>query len=146
MDETATLSATSRRWSVSAAYDAMQAGSLLYIDIRDGVECADGFPVGAAHVPLYRFDTVGTAHLNAQFVDEIRTLLRGHGCDGAVRRAAVGCAHGVRSRQAVMLLALAGIVVDDVPGGWDGRRDELGRVIEPGWRQVGLPIATKPAA
>jgi len=54
------------------------------------------------------------------------------------------CGHGVRSRQAVQLLAYAGIEVDEVPAGWhgDGHGAEAGVADHRGWLESGAAIAS----
>jgi rhodanese-related sulfurtransferase len=130
----------SRRWTVREAWQAMTRGTLRYVDIRDDAELAAGWPPGAAHIALYATDEQGRARLSRAFVPAVRALVEAAKRGEGPPRVALGCAHGVRSRQAVGLLAAFGVVVDEVPGGWDGLRDELGRVREDGWLQAGLPV------
>ena len=55
----------------------------------------------------------------------------------------VGCQAGGRSQRGAELLVAAGYSdVTNVRGGFGGARDETGRVVIPGWRDAGLPVAT----
>ncbi|MCB9739108.1 MAG: rhodanese-like domain-containing protein [Deltaproteobacteria bacterium] len=129
------------RWAVTDAAAAMAAGTLVYIDIRSTAEVEQGLPAGAYHVPLFDAGPFGMVP-NGNFAAEVAAVL----AEVAPTRCAVACAHGVRSRQAVGLLAMAGIEVDEVPGGWDGLRDGWGGVVAPGWSHASLPVEARPAA
>jgi rhodanese-related sulfurtransferase len=131
-----------RRWTVAEAHPAMRAGALVYVDVRSSAEVAEGLPEGAYHVPLFDQDGRGAMQFNAGFLRELQALAAAV----APAAVAVGCAHGVRSRQAALLLAEAGLAVDEVPGGWDGMRDGLGRPLAEGWSHAGLPRDPAPRA
>jgi rhodanese-related sulfurtransferase len=74
---------------------------------------------------------------NADFVASVaRTIPR-------TTKLLVGCEMGGRSQHACELLAAAGFIdVANVRGGFGGLRDPSGRVVVPGWRDAGLPVAT----
>ncbi|MEY3012112.1 MAG: hypothetical protein RIT45_847 [Pseudomonadota bacterium] len=129
-------------WTVEEAAAAMAADELVYIDIRSRAEVETGLPAGAWHIPLYDSATTGAMEVNQGFVAEVAALLAA----SAPRRCAVACAHGVRSRQAVEILRLSGIEIDEVPGGWDGLRDGWGQVLAAGWSHLPLPTEPTPAA
>lgn len=135
-----TIGADAGHWDVEAAAEAMATGALVYVDIRSRGEVEAGLPRGAWHVPLFDADPGGRMTPNLAFVAEVTALTR----HVAPARCAVACAHGIRSRQARGLLAMAGVEVDEVPGGWDGLRDGMGRVLAAGWSHRDLPIDPQP--
>jgi len=54
----------------------------------------------------------------------------------------VGCLSGKRSETACQLLDQAGYTnVANVAGGFGGAKDMMGRVIQPGWSALGLPVS-----
>jgi rhodanese-related sulfurtransferase len=59
----------------------------------------------------------------------------------------VGCATGVRSLRAAALLLRAGFTaVVDQRAGMEGARGPFGNLVEPGWVEAGLPVASGPDA
>jgi rhodanese-related sulfurtransferase len=55
----------------------------------------------------------------------------------------VGCQVGGRSGKAALVLAESGYAPVNVKGGFGGRMDPAtGQVIDEGWSQAGLPVAT----
>lgn len=112
----------------------------VYLDVRTVEEFEEGHPEGALNVPLYaRSGRTGMVAENPEFLDVVRAVVP------ADRTVFCGCAHGVRSLHAAWMLRRAGWErVVNVVSGWDGRRDFLGRVLEPGWRDAGLPVAHGP--
>ena len=60
------------------------------------------------------------------------------------RRIIVGCQAGGRSKFAAELLATDGFQdVSNMQGGFGGARDSMGRLIAPGWSQMGFPVETE---
>jgi len=58
-------------------------------------------------------------------------------------RLLVGCQVGGRAVRAAQILASFGFSdVSVVRGGFAGARDPMGRVVDPGWADAGLPVAT----
>ncbi|PYS45117.1 MAG: hypothetical protein DMG13_32770 [Acidobacteria bacterium] len=59
---------------------------------------------------------------------------------GKDKRIIVGCQAGGRSQFAAELLAQEGFQdVSNMQGGFGGARDPMGRMIAPGWTQLGFP-------
>lgn len=110
----------------------------VYLDVRTVEEFVQGHAPEALNVPLYiRCERTGAVVENAEFLHVVRAVVPE---SSAVL---VGCAHGIRSLHAAWMLRRAGYAqVANIGPGWDGRRDFLGRVLVPGWRDAGLPVAT----
>ncbi len=105
-----------------------------YIDVRTVEEFQTGHPEGAYNVPFAVRDARGGLQPNARFVDVMQT----HFASDA--RLVIGCASGVRSMHACELLTAAGYrSLANLKGGFSGRRDATGRVVEAGWHDAGLP-------
>jgi len=113
----------------------------VYLDVRTVAEFEAGHPAGARNVPVVFF-APGTNQPvpNPDFVTDVeRTLPR-------ATKLLVGCLSGVRSRHACEVLRQAGYPdVTNVHGGFGGARDQTGRMVIPGWRDSGLPVASGPA-
>lgn len=127
--------------SPAQVWQAMQSGEAVWVDIRTDEEFALGHPPGAYHLPFMHADEVGGRLYNDDFVAEFEALQRSlSGAGGGAPLMVLGCRRGHRTRQAVELLGLMGLVgLADCPAGWSGTEDEYGRVVEPGWSRVGLP-------
>ena len=108
----------------------------VYLDVRSVQEFAEGHPRSARNIPLLVPDP-GTGKLvpnpdflrvvQANFPPETPILL--------------GCLSGGRSLKAAEILERAGYrSVVNVRCGFGGSRDILGRVTEPGWAALGLPV------
>lgn len=126
-----------RQTTPPEAYETLQRDSrAVYLDVRTPEEFAAGHPEGAINVPVVFFRGGGSTP-NPDFV-------------AAVERAVpkdtpllVGCQAGGRSQRGAELLVAAGYTdVTNVRGGFGGARDETGRMVTPGWRDAGLPVAT----
>ena len=56
-------------------------------------------------------------------------------------RLLLGCQVGGRSMRASQMLASFGFTdVANIKGGFAGLRDPMGRTVEPGWEESGLPV------
>lgn len=108
--------------------------SYALLDVRSEPEFAESHAAGAVNVPWKRAEATGLVH-NTHFIDEVRARF------GAGAPLVLYCRAEGRSRSAAAALAAAGFgAVVVVRGGWDGRRDHFGRVVEPGWLAAGLPV------
>ncbi len=108
----------------------------MYLDVRTSEEFAAGHPERAVNVPVLFFRGGGSSP-NPEFVATVRRFLA---TDTPVL---VGCQAGGRSQRGAELLVAAGYLdVTNVRGGFGGARDETGRLVIPGWRDAGLPVAT----
>ena len=107
-----------------------------YIDVRTEEEFADGHPATAVNIPIAAPDPgTGQMMMNADFV----AVAQAHFPKDA--RLIVGCAAGGRSQRAAEVLAAAGYTnVLNMQGGFSGLRDQMGRIVVPGWSACGLPV------
>ena len=121
--------------SVTEAHQLQQQGST-YVDVRSQGEFERGHASGAVNVPLLDRDP-GSGQMmpnpdfvrvmQANFAPEARLLL--------------GCQVGGRSLRASQMLASFGFTdVANVKGGFAGLHDPMGRTVEPGWEESGLPV------
>ena len=113
---------------------ALLASGYVYVDVRSEPEFDEGRPRGAVNVPWRKFGVRGLEP-NAAFVEDVRARFERDA------RIVVGCKFGDRARRAAAVLVEAGfndVVVQRA--GYDGVRDQFGRVLEAGWLGAGLPI------
>ncbi len=110
----------------------------VYLDVRSEHEFEQGHPVGAINVPLFHFDpATKQPQPNRQFLAVVLALVAR---DVPVY---IGCTSGQRSYQAATLLHSAGFqTVFNVDGGFTGKHDPFGGVIQMGWAQCGLPTSS----
>lgn len=124
--------------SALSAAALMREHGYVYLDVRTVAEFDTGHVSGAFNVPLV-FSAPEGPRENVRFVAEVRAALGEHD------KVIVGCASGVRSSRASLLLREAGLSnVVEQRSGMDGLRDAFGRVKEKGYRAEGLPIAFEP--
>ena len=110
----------------------------VYLDVRSEREFAQAHPAGALNVPIFHLDkTTGQPLLNPQFMAVVEAVID--------KKAPIylGCASGQRSLQAASMMGAAGYEkVVNVDGGFAGKRDPFGTVLEAGWVDCGLPVDT----
>jgi len=119
------------------AYDTLrQHADAVYLDVRTAPEFEAGHPAGARHAAVIFFGAGGAPRPNPDFVREVEAMLP------RATKIMVGCQAGGRSQRACELLRDAGYTdVTNVQGGFGGARDQTGRLVIPGWRDAGLPVA-----
>ena len=110
--------------------------SAVYLDVRSQAEFAAGHPEGAINIPIAvaaprsRMPTNQQDRAAAAKIPPKHTPLF------------VGCASGKRSEAACQVLAQAGYTdLANVHGGFSGVRDMMGRMAQPGWAALGLPVS-----
>jgi rhodanese-related sulfurtransferase len=109
----------------------------VYLDVRSQREFAAGHAEGAINIPIAEPDPSGQMSFNPEFLEVTEKVLPK---DTAL---VVGCMSGKRSESACQLLEKAGYTnLANIGGGFGGAKDPTGRVVQPGWRQLGLPIST----
>jgi rhodanese-related sulfurtransferase len=116
--------------------------SAVYIDVRTEQEFNNGHVPQALNVPVVWPDAA-TRRMqpNAEFVKVVAAHLPKE------KRIIVGCQAGGRSQLAAELLTQDGFQdVSNMTGGFGGARDPMGRVITPGWAQLGFPVETEAPA
>ena len=110
--------------------------SAVYIDVRTEQEFMNGHVPKSVNIPVVWPDPA-TRQLkqNPDFVISVSAQF------GKGKRIIVGCQAGGRSQLAAQLLAQEGFQdVSNMQGGFGGARDPMGRVIAPGWTQLGFPV------
>jgi rhodanese-related sulfurtransferase len=119
------------------AHDTLQKESdAVYIDVRTEREFVAGHPEGAVNIPVAFPDPARGMVMNADFVK----VVEGH--FPKTKKIIVGCQAGPRSTAAAGLLEKAGYQdVSNMLGGFGGMRDPSGRVIDPGWSSLDLPVS-----
>ena len=107
-----------------------------YVDVRSRPEFEMGHPAGAVNVPLIDRDpSSGQMMPNPDF---IRVMQSNFSPDATLL---IGCQVGGRSMRAAQMLESFGFSdVTNVKGGFGGMRDPMGRSIDPGWAESGLPV------
>jgi len=105
-----------------------------YVDVRSIPEYENGHPAGAVNIPFLHRQASGMAP-NPDFLKVVES------CFARGARLLLGCQSGARSARAAEALIAAGFTqVANVRGGFGGVRDQLGRVVEKGWFELGLPV------
>jgi rhodanese-related sulfurtransferase len=119
------------------AHDLLTANpDAVYIDVRTEREFAGGHPAGAVNIPIAFPDPARGMMMNTDFIKIVEASF------ARDKRIIVGCQAGPRSNAAAGLLQQAGYQdVANVVGGFGGMRDQLGKVIAPGWSALGLPVS-----
>ena len=123
--------------SVTEARQLQEAGSP-YVDVRSQAEFEQGHPAGAVNVPLLDRDPrSGQMMPNPDFMS---MMTANFPPDTPLL---IGCQVGGRSMRAAQMLEALGFTdVTNVKGGFGGMRDPMGRSIDPGWEESGLPVET----
>jgi rhodanese-related sulfurtransferase len=127
--------------SPQEAYDLLlsKAEGCVYLDVRSVEEFDQGHPAQAFNVPLMHRNPAGQMILNPDF---LRVVQANFPPDAKLL---LGCLSGGRSMKAAEILHGAGYAqVANVRCGFGGARDVLGRIAEPGWAGLGLPIERDP--
>lgn len=126
----------SRRISPQEARELMEKEGYVYVDVRSIPEFDAGHPEGAYNVPLMHMGPAGMAP-NPEFLDVMQKAFPREA------KLVVGCKAGGRSARAAAALESAGYTsVVDQRAGFEGAPDPMtGRIVEPGWRPAGLPVA-----
>ncbi len=117
-------------------------GDVVYIDVRTEQEFTNGHVPGSFNIPVVWPDPL-TRQMKPN-PDFVKVVFAHFGKD---KRIIVGCQAGGRSQYAAELLTQQGFEdVSNMQGGFGGARDPIGRVITPGWSQLGFPIETETPA
>lgn len=115
---------------------ALLAEGYTYVDVRSTAEFEAGHPEGAVLVPLAERGPAGMQP-NPAFLEQARARF------APDAKLVLGCEAGGRSARAAAVLEQAGFTdVLDQRAGFGGAKDPSGRVVEKGWRDEGLPVAT----
>ena len=118
------------------AYDLLKREpETIYLDVRSIPEFEESHPVGAINIPLLHFAPGMGMIPNDDFVQVVQGNL------SKDAKILVGCKTGGRSSRACELLAQSGYKnIANVRGGFLGVVDHFGRLLEPGWSMLDLPV------
>src|SRR5437868_8361086 len=127
--------------SPQQAYELMQDDTeIIYLDVRSVPEYEAGHPQGAINIPLLHF----TPGLGMSPNDSFQSVVEANLPKDA--KIIVGCKTGGRSANACQIMSQMGYAdVTNVRGGFVGASDMTGRMVEPGWSALNLPVATAAA-
>ena len=108
----------------------------VYIDVRTEQEFLNGHVPKSMNIPVVWPDPA-TRRMTPN-PDFVKTVSARFSKD---KRIIVGCQAGGRSQLAAELLVQEGFQdVSNMQGGFAGARDPMGRVMAPGWTQLGFPV------
>jgi len=109
----------------------------VYLDVRSVPEFQQGHPFRAINIPILHYLPGMGMMPNDDFSKVVEANL------SKDSRIVVGCKTGVRSARACDLMTELGYTdVANVRGGFVGVMDPMGRVMEPGWSLLNLPVCT----
>lgn len=123
--------------SPQEAYEIMQTDpEYKYLDVRSVPEFEAGHPEGAINIPLMHFAPGAGMYPNQDFIAVVDANL------AKDSKLIVGCKSGGRSAHACQVLSQMGYTnIANMRGGFGGMVDNLGRLVEPGWSMLDLPVA-----
>lgn len=121
------------------AHERMQKSpETVYLDVRSVPEFQQGHPERAINIPLLNF-VPGTGMVpNEDFVAVVEANLPRD------KDIVIGCKTGGRSARACEILEGLGYrSVVNLRGGFVGVMDNMGRMVEPGWSLLNLPLCSR---
>lgn len=109
--------------------------SIVYLDVRTVPEFEAGHPPAALNIPVVVPNPALRKMVpNPDFLSTVEATIPKDA------RIIVGCMSGGRSQFAAEVLEDAGYQnVANMQGGFGGARDQMGRLLVPGWQDHGLP-------
>ena len=111
--------------------------SVIYLDVRSTQEFVQGHPMRALNIPIMNMVPGMGMVPNPEFVSVVEANISK---DATVL---VGCKSGGRSARAVEILSGMGFQnLTNIRSGFVGAMDMTGRIIEPGWSLLNLPLCT----
>src|SRR5205085_2220644 len=127
--------------SPQEAYELMQRDpQVVYLDVRSVPEFEAGHPPGAINIPLLHFTPGLGMSPNQEFPAVVEANLPKDA------KIIVGCKSGGRSANACQFMSQMGYQdVTNMRGGFGGAADGAGRVVEPGWTMLSLPVSAEAA-
>jgi rhodanese-related sulfurtransferase len=124
----------------AGAKELIDTQGFVYLDVRSISEYEQGHAPGAVNAPLLHSGPGGMVP-NPEFV---RVVEANYTHDTPL---VLGCKAGSRSMRAAQLLEAAGFTnLVNMDGGFHGRFDAMGNLLQSGWTHAGLPETTDPAA
>lgn len=110
----------------------------LYLDVRSVPEFEAGHAARAVNIPLLHMTPGAGMTPNDDFAAVVEASIPKDA------KVVVGCKSGGRSARATEIMMQMGYTnVANVRGGFGGLVDNLGRMVEPGWSVLKLPLCTK---
>ena len=124
--------------SAQEAHDRLQSDSdCIYLDVRSVPEFEAGHAAGAINIPIMHLVPGAGMSPNDDFPAVVEATLPKNA------RLVVGCKTGMRSARATELLTQLGYTdVTNMRGGFAGLTDNAGRLVDPGWSSLNLPLCT----
>jgi rhodanese-related sulfurtransferase len=121
------------------AFDLMQKDpQWIYLDVRSLPEFEQGHPLNAVNIPILHLDQRIGMYPNDDFVSVVVSNFPKDA------KLVIGCKTGARSARACEILSQVGYQnVINVRGGFLGVIDPFGRVVQPGWSLLSLPVCQK---
>jgi rhodanese-related sulfurtransferase len=109
--------------------------SIVYLDVRTVPEFEAGHPPAALNIPVVVPNPALRKMVpNPDFLATVEAILPKDA------KIIIGCMSGGRSQFAAEVLEDAGYQqVANLQGGFGGARDQMGRLLVPGWQDHGLP-------
>jgi rhodanese-related sulfurtransferase len=125
--------------SAQEAYELIESDpEYIYLDVRSVPEFEAGHPEKAINIPILHFNPGTGMTPNEDFPSVVEANLPKDA------KLVVGCKTGMRSARACDVLSQMGYTnIANVRGGFAGMADNFGRLIEPGWSMLNLPISTE---
>ncbi len=109
----------------------------IYLDVRSEQEFDASHAAGAINIPILHFDPARGMYPNEDFTAVVEANIPKEA------RLIVGCKSGGRSARACEVMAQMGYTdATNMRGGFVGAADNFGRLVEPGWSMLDLPIST----
>ena len=106
----------------------------IYLDVRSEPEFEQGHPAGSLNIPYMHQQGAGMVP-NPDFIEVVEGLF------SEADKLILGCHSGGRSAYAAQeLMAMGFEELANVEGGFGGAQDAMGRVVEKGWLELGLPV------
>jgi rhodanese-related sulfurtransferase len=125
--------------SSQEAWDLLQSDpAYIYLDVRSVQEFQAGHPKNAINIPLLHIEPGSGMSPNPDFAAVVEASLPKDA------KLVIGCKTGGRSARACEVLSQMGYTnVANVRGGFVGATDNTGRLVEPGWSMLDLPICAR---
>jgi len=107
----------------------------IYLDVRSVPEFEAGHAARAINIPIMHFTPGVGMSPNPDFTSVVEATLPKDS------KLVIGCKSGVRSARACEILSQMGFTnLANVRGGFVGAMDNTGRVTDPGWSMLNLPL------
>ena len=108
----------------------------IYLDVRSEMEFERGHASGAYNIPLKNVNpAIQMMEDNPDFVEVVEKTFPKDA------KLLIGCASGTRSYFSCQILQQRGYQhLANIDGGFSGKRDMFGNIIQKGWMDLGFPV------